>query len=159
MVAVLFCSFKYPSLHLIVIKHSQQLFFVGSWKRNLTGLLFDQPSVWWVCKLVLLTETYMTGELTRVLPRIWKQGVKIEDFFNLGGRKLVTQFTRMIIATLYWLSKTKCASLCHLMYLLSSRNISLDSNKYRKSCKIQLGVIFPKILCLGVEMTPWWLPG
>ena len=36
----------------------------------------------------------------RVLPRIWKQ-VKIEDFWNLGGRKLVTQFTRMIIATLY----------------------------------------------------------
>ena len=37
----------------------------------------------------------------RVLPRIWKQGVKIEDFLNLGGRKLVTQLTRMIIATLY----------------------------------------------------------
>ena len=37
----------------------------------------------------------------RVLPRIWKQRVKIEDFWNLGGRKLVTQFTRMIIATLY----------------------------------------------------------
>ena len=38
---------------------------------------------------------------SRVLPRIWKQGVKIENFLNLGGRKLVTQFTRMIIATLY----------------------------------------------------------
>ena len=37
----------------------------------------------------------------RVLPRIWKQGVKIEIFFNLGGQKLVTQFTRMFIATLY----------------------------------------------------------
>ena len=61
-----------------------------------------------------------------MLPRIWKQGVKIEDFWNLGGRKLVTQFTRAILATLY---------------------------------KIQLGVIFTKILCLGVEMTPWWLPG
>ena len=36
-----------------------------------------------------------------MLPRIWKQGVKIEYFLNLGGRKLVTQFTRMIIATLY----------------------------------------------------------
>ena len=35
------------------------------------------------------------------LYRIWKQGVKIEDLWNLGWRKLVTQFTRMIIATLY----------------------------------------------------------
>ena len=61
---------------------------------------------------------------------------------------------------IYWLSKTKCASLCHLMYLLSSRSetFSLDSNKYRKSCKIQLGVIFPKILCLGVWESKW-LPG
>ena len=41
------------------------------------------------------------GQFFRVLPRIWKHGVKIEDFINLGGRKLVTQFTRMIIATLY----------------------------------------------------------
>ena len=43
----------------------------------------------------------MTGMPTRVLPRVLKKGVKIEDFWNLGGRKLVTQFTRMFIATLY----------------------------------------------------------
>ena len=36
-----------------------------------------------------------------VLPRIWKQGVKIEDLWNFGGHKSVTQFTRIIITTLY----------------------------------------------------------
>ena len=68
-----------------------------------------------------------SGTAIRVLPRIWKQGVKIEDLLNLGGRKLVTQFTRMIIATLYIdLSKTKCASLCHVMYPSSSRSETFE---------------------------------
>ena len=85
-------------------------------------------------------------------------GVKIEDFFYLGGRKLVTQLTRMFIATLYIdIAKTKYPFLHHLMYYLFKVELLkyfLGLNKYRKSYKIQLGITLSKIWCLGVKMTP-----
>ena len=58
----------------------------------------------------------------------------------------------MIIATLYIDFAKQNVPI--VFYEWNFWNISLDSNKYWKSCKIQLGVIFPKILCLVVEMTP-----
>ena len=63
----------------------------------------------------------------RVLPRIWKQGVKIEDFFKFRGSKVSYPIYKNDHSNLiYWLSKTKCASLCHLIYLLSSRSETFE---------------------------------
>ena len=61
-----------------------------------------------------------------MLPRIWKQGVKIEDFWNLGGRSCHPIYKNDHSNLIYWLSKTKCASLCHLMYLLSSMSETFE---------------------------------
>ena len=46
------------------------------------------------------------------------------------------------------------------MYLLSSMSETFEMFPWTQTnTEKQLGVIFPEILCLGVELTPWWLAG
>ena len=76
----------------------------------------------------------ITQSLT--LWNVWKQGVTQDletggqnwGFLKFRGSKVsyYTIYKNDHSNLIYWLSKTKCASLCHLMYLLSSRRETFE---------------------------------
>ena len=69
----------------------------GIWKQGVNTGIWKQGVNTGIWKQGVNTGIWKKGVYTG----IWKQGVNTEDLWNLEGQKSVTQFTRIIIPTLY----------------------------------------------------------